>query len=183
MNTETIELFDLRPSIEASRSRFMEELRVILRSGRFIGGEVVQNVQYRIGKLTGTPMPNLPLNSGTDALYLGLRALKIVNGWKHPIALVPDFTFQATPNAALDAGYEVLLVDISEDYCMDWRGVQWALCQRLLEKKDFDGVVIIPVHLYGNICDVQEIRKHAVDTRSEERRVGKECRSRWSPYH
>ena len=23
----------------------------------------------------------------------------------------------------------------------------------------------------------------ALDTRSEERRVGKECRSRWSPYH
>ena len=23
----------------------------------------------------------------------------------------------------------------------------------------------------------------AADTRSEERRVGKECRSRWSPYH
>ena len=25
--------------------------------------------------------------------------------------------------------------------------------------------------------------KKAKDTRSEERRVGKECRSRWSPYH
>src|SRR5256885_4140471 len=24
---------------------------------------------------------------------------------------------------------------------------------------------------------------HAMKTRSEERRVGKECRSRWSPYH
>ena len=24
---------------------------------------------------------------------------------------------------------------------------------------------------------------HGVDGRSEERRVGKECRSRWSPYH
>ena len=24
---------------------------------------------------------------------------------------------------------------------------------------------------------------HALDLRSEERRVGKECRSRWSPYH
>ena len=24
---------------------------------------------------------------------------------------------------------------------------------------------------------------HAVENRSEERRVGKECRSRWSPYH
>src|SRR2546426_3979491 len=26
-------------------------------------------------------------------------------------------------------------------------------------------------------------RGYAVSTRSEERRVGKECRSRWSPYH
>src|SRR5205809_4319477 len=26
-------------------------------------------------------------------------------------------------------------------------------------------------------------RQWALDTRSEERRVGKECRSRWSPYH
>ena len=24
---------------------------------------------------------------------------------------------------------------------------------------------------------------HVVEERSEERRVGKECRSRWSPYH
>ena len=27
------------------------------------------------------------------------------------------------------------------------------------------------------------IRKSSMDDRSEERRVGKECRSRWSPYH
>ena len=27
------------------------------------------------------------------------------------------------------------------------------------------------------------IAKHIVKVRSEERRVGKECRSRWSPYH
>src|SRR3712207_7937246 len=26
-------------------------------------------------------------------------------------------------------------------------------------------------------------RRHALQLRSEERRVGKECRSRWSPYH
>ena len=28
-----------------------------------------------------------------------------------------------------------------------------------------------------------KIRNGAIDNRSEERRVGKECRSRWSPYH
>src|SRR2546422_2244953 len=32
-------------------------------------------------------------------------------------------------------------------------------------------------------CSVRSARKLGVKTRSEERRVGKECRSRWSPYH
>ena len=31
--------------------------------------------------------------------------------------------------------------------------------------------------------DEDKIRSVIADTRSEERRVGKECRSRWSPYH
>src|SRR3712207_8323721 len=32
------------------------------------------------------------------------------------------------------------------------------------------------------LCDIRALYKH-VRARSEERRVGKECRSRWSPYH
>ena len=30
---------------------------------------------------------------------------------------------------------------------------------------------------------LSEIGQRKTNTRSEERRVGKECRSRWSPYH
>ena len=33
----------------------------------------------------------------------------------------------------------------------------------------------------GDFTDIDDIR--AATARSEERRVGKECRSRWSPYH
>ena len=29
----------------------------------------------------------------------------------------------------------------------------------------------------------KSLRERAIEVRSEERRVGKECRSRWSPYH
>ena len=42
---------------------------------------------------------------------------------------------------------------------------------------------------YGAFCwvpdeaDFGEIDEETVPQRSEERRVGKECRSRWSPYH
>ena len=34
-----------------------------------------------------------------------------------------------------------------------------------------------------NVPDLQDIHTMARLLRSEERRVGKECRSRWSPYH
>ena len=39
--------------------------------------------------------------------------------------------------------------------------------------------------LYGraHLHHVRTDRKSTTQTRSEERRVGKECRSRWSPYH
>ena len=36
---------------------------------------------------------------------------------------------------------------------------------------------------YLNLCDLSSIAYLDADARSEERRVGKECRSRWSPYH
>ena len=35
----------------------------------------------------------------------------------------------------------------------------------------------------GGIIDIVEPPKIDILLRSEERRVGKECRSRWSPYH
>src|SRR2546429_6110456 len=35
----------------------------------------------------------------------------------------------------------------------------------------------------GSICSIRNYRSDRQWDRSEERRVGKECRSRWSPYH
>src|SRR3989442_15646866 len=37
--------------------------------------------------------------------------------------------------------------------------------------------------LRGQPGTTAELKVHRVGVRSEERRVGKECRSRWSPYH
>src|ERR1043165_8555416 len=42
------------------------------------------------------------------------------------------------------------------------------------------------VHLNGRAvksCTVFAVQADGAEVRSEERRVGKECRSRWSPYH
>ena len=45
----------------------------------------------------------------------------------------------------------------------------------------------VRAELGGNLLDVYDFLggsyERVTTTRSEERRVGKECRSRWSPYH
>src|SRR5256885_13084397 len=46
------------------------------------------------------------------------------------------------------------------------------------------GVVVIDLRdVTGNIFGGDQMAAWTVMDRSEERRVGKECRSRWSPYH
>ena len=51
--------------------------------------------------------------------------------------------------------------------------------QILSDQKDaIEGFAIVQVK-DGEYKDIEQV----IDSRSEERRVGKECRSRWSPYH
>ena len=40
-----------------------------------------------------------------------------------------------------------------------------------------------PISIECNLTNALSKQNIRVDVRSEERRVGKECRSRWSPYH
>ena len=50
-----------------------------------------------------------------------------------------------------------------------------ALQQAVVKKKDYGNCMLLIFKLHMLLLLWQ--------TRSEERRVGKECRSRWSPYH
>ena len=50
----------------------------------------------------------------------------------------------------------------------------------LLKKADYEVVVIMTAAAQQFVTP---LTFQAILTRSEERRVGKECRSRWSPYH
>ena len=69
-------------------------------------------------------------------------------------------------------------------------GMSCAACSSRVEKavSKVEGVENCSVSLLTNSMGVEgtasdEAVIKAVEDRSEERRVGKECRSRWSPYH
>ena len=70
---------------------------------------------------------------------------------------------------------EVAIADLEKDY-LELSGfdvqIEYAGDKGLTRalKEDFD-LIVLDLMLPG------------IDGRSEERRVGKECRSRWSPYH
>ena len=53
------------------------------------------------------------------------------------------------------------------------------MAENKVETVDFTPVEYDPQY----ILMVKDLKKYFPIKRSEERRVGKECRSRWSPYH
>ena len=52
-----------------------------------------------------------------------------------------------------------------------------------LSAGDSVGRAVARMERCSDVVSVQPNYRYRLDDRSEERRVGKECRSRWSPYH
>ena len=71
------------------------------------------------------------------------------------------------------------------------KGVLELIVLAAVEQKDMYGYELVAE--VSKVVNVKEgtiypilkrlTNEHYFETRSEERRVGKECRSRWSPYH
>ncbi|TRZ96017.1 aminotransferase class I/II-fold pyridoxal phosphate-dependent enzyme [bacterium] len=86
-------------------------------------------------------------SNGTVALHLALLALGIGKGDE---VIVPDLTFAATINAVIHAQAKPVIVDIEkESWCIDPMMVKKAITPRTK--------AIIPVHLYGQPCDMGAI--------------------------
>ena len=62
-------------------------------------------------------------------------------------------------------------------------GTQIASAQSILKDKDDKELSVLLNEVVITGTGTEHYLKDAPVQRSEERRVGKECRSRWSPYH
>lgn len=94
----------------------------------------------------------LAVANGTVALHLALHALGIGEGDE---VIVPDVTFAATINAVFYCNAEPVLCEIDPDtLCIDVREAE-----RLITDKT---KAIIPVHLYGQPCNMNALGDLAI---------------------
>lgn len=115
----------------------------VLRSGRYIGGAAVANFESEFARYTGTKY-SVGCNSGTDALYMALRALEIGVGDE---VITTPLTFIATSEVIVRVGAKPVFVDIDPDtFNFDLEQVATAITKNTK--------AIIAVHLFGQPIDM-----------------------------
>ena len=86
-------------------------------------------------------------SSGTSALHVALSALGIGPGDE---VIVPSYTFIASSFSIVQAGAVPRFADVNlDDHC-----ISVASAEKLVNKRT---KAIMPVHLYGNVCDMDPI--------------------------
>ena len=119
-----------------------------LRSGRWYrgNGEHVKQFEEAYARATGAKHCLATCN-GTSALYVSLNALDVQPGDE---VIVPPYTFIATVNVVLRQFALPVFVDTDpETFQMDPLKLEAAITGRTR--------AIIPVHLGGNVCDLDRI--------------------------
>lgn len=146
----TIKAWDYLKEYENEKQEIHAAIEKVLTSGRLILGESVKNFEEAFAAYCGVRF-GVGVNSGTDALFLGLKALGIGEGDE---VITVSNTAVPTVSAIVAAEATPVFVDIDpESYLMDT-----SLLKDFITKKT---KCIIPVHLYGQCVNMDEIRKTA----------------------
>src|SRR5574344_1069777 len=118
----------------------------VLRSGSYILGPNTKALEQELADYIGSKY-TVALNSGTDALHLALRALDIGAGDE---VITTAFTFVATTEAIGIVGAKPVFADINPDtFNIDANQIEKMITPKTK--------AIIPVHLYGQPCEMDKI--------------------------
>ena len=123
-------------------------------SGRLSPGPFVQKFEKKFAEMHKQKY-GIACNSGTSSLHVALEALKEKYSWdQNSEVLVPAITFIATSNAVMHAGMKPVFVDVdSRTYNIDTKLIE--------EKITENTVAIMPVHTFGQPCEMDSIVKIA----------------------
>lgn len=142
-NLNPVPAFDIKQQYGDIEAEISTAVLEVLASGRYIGGPAVTDFERQFANYHGVT-ECVACNSGTDALYLALRALNIGAGDE---VITTPFTFFATTEVITAVGAKPVFVDIDPTtFNLDVEKVTAAIT---LQTK-----AIIPVHLFGLPVDM-----------------------------
>ena len=132
-----------------SMEEYIEEIRSIWDSHWLTNmGEKHKALQAELQKYMGVPAVEL-LTNGHMALELSLQAMNLQGE-----VITTPFTFASTTHAIVRNGLEPVFCDIDpETHTMDVTQIERLITDRTC--------AILPVHVYGNVCNIEEIERIA----------------------
>jgi dTDP-4-amino-4,6-dideoxygalactose transaminase len=137
-------------NLPAQADEQMPELAAIfervVRRGSFVGaGAEIERLEARLAEYCGT-REAVALNSGTDALFLALKAAGIGPGDE---VITPPNSFIASTAVIVHLGARPVFVDVLADQNIDPAAIERAVTPRTR--------AIMPVHLTGRVCRMDQI--------------------------
>ncbi len=140
-----------------------------VKDGKLILREEVSQFEDNLAKYVGTKYA-VAVNSGTDALFLSLKALGIGPGDE---VITVSHTFIATIQAIVHCGATPVLIDVGTNELMDTSLLEAAITNKTK--------AIIPVHFHGKVCDMDAIK--AIAFRYNLKIVEDACQALGSSFH
>lgn len=124
----------------------------VLKSGMLAQGRVVEEFEQEFASYIGVEYA-IATNSGTSALHTALASLGIGKGDE---VITTDFSFLASTSCILMQNAKPVFCDIDRD--------TYNISADLIKDKITDRTkAILPVHLYGQPCEMDNINKIAKD--------------------
>ncbi len=120
-----------------------------LKEGNLILREDVKEFEKNLASFVDTKYA-VGVNSGTDALFLSLRAVGIGPGDE---VITVSHTFAASIAVIIHVGAKPVLVDVKEDFTIDVDKIEKAITEKTK--------AILPVHLNGRVCEMDRLMEIA----------------------
>ena len=153
-----VPFFDLTRQYKKIKSEILSATQRVYEKGRFILGEEVSAFEKAFSHYCGVRY-GVGVGSGTDALYLALKAAGIGEG--DEVVTVAN-SFVATALAVSCTGAKPLFVDIDpKAYTMDPNSLEILLKREKAKKSGQKIRAVLPVHLYGHPADMDSIMEIA----------------------
>ena len=145
-----VPLLDLKLQYATIKNDVLTAIAEVLDSQVCIGGPKVAELEQKVAEISDCKFA-VGVTSGTDALLASLMALNIGPGDE---VITTSFTFFATAGSISRTGALPVFVDIDpRTYNLDPSKIEAAITSRTK--------AIIPVHLYGQMCDMDPIMEVA----------------------